>query len=64
MAHRDSKRKIINVQYNEIDRVIKFIEEKIGGYYIFLTDASMASFLPTGIEGDEEIFSFAWTNTK
>ena len=62
VAHRDSKRKVINVQYNEIDRVIKFIEEKVGGYYTFLTDASMASFLPTGIEGDEEIFNFAWAS--
>lgn len=62
VAHRDSKRKVINVQYDEINRVIKFIEEKVGGYYTFLTDASMASFLPTGIEGDEEIFDFAWAD--
>lgn len=62
VAHRDSKRKAVNVQYDEINKVIKFIEEKVGGYYTFLTDASMASFLPTGIEGDEEIFNFAWAN--
>src|SRR3989344_2715819 len=60
VAHRDTKRKPINIQYDEIDKVIKFIEEKIDEYYIFLTDASMASFLPSGIEGDDEIFNFAW----
>jgi len=60
VAHRDVKRKSINLEYDEIDRVIKFIEEKIDEYYIFLTDASMASFLPSGIEGDDEIFNFAW----
>ena len=64
VAHRDSKRKAINVQYDEINRVIKFIEEKVGGYYTFLTDASMTSFLPTGIEGDEEIFDFAWADNE
>ncbi len=62
VAHRDSKRKAINVQYDEINKAIKFIEEKVGGYYTLLTDASMASFLPTGIEGDEEIFNFAWVD--
>jgi hypothetical protein len=64
VAHKDSKRKPIIIQYDEIDKVIKFIEEKVGEYHTFLTDASMDSFLPTGIEGDEEIFSFAWTDVK
>jgi len=64
VAHRDNKRKPINIQYDEIDKMIKFIEEKVGEYYTFLTDASMASFLPTGIEDDEEIFSFAWADIK
>lgn len=60
VAHRDNKRKQSNIQYDDIDRVIKFIEEKVGEYYTLLTDASMGSFLPAGIEGDEAIFNFAW----
>jgi len=60
VAHRDIKRKQIALQYDEIDQAIKFIEEKIDEYYIFLTDAKMASFLPIGIESDDKIFNFAW----
>lgn len=60
VAHRDVKRKQINLQYDEVDQAIKFIQEKVDEYYLLLTDAKMASFLPTGIEGDDEIFSFAW----
>lgn len=61
VAHRDIKRKQIILQYDEIDRVAKFIEEKTGEYYTFLTGASMESFLPTGIEDDDEVFNFAWS---
>jgi ferritin len=64
VAHRDSKRKPVSIQYNEIDLVIKFIEGKVGEYYTFLTDASMTSFLPAGIEGDDEIFNFVWVDNK
>jgi len=60
VAHRDTKRRQINLQYDEVDWAIKFIEEKIDEYYLVLTDAKMTSFLPTGIEGDDEIFTFAW----
>lgn len=60
VAHRDIKRKQINLQYDEIEQVAKFIEEKTDEYYTFLTDVSMGSFLPTGIENDDEIFNFAW----
>lgn len=60
VAHRDSKRKTTNVQYDEINKAINFIEEKVGDYYTFLTAASMGSFLPTGIEEHGEIFDFAW----
>jgi len=64
IAHKDKKRKPVNIQYDEIDRVIKFIEEKTSEYHTFLTEASMSSFLPVGIEGDEEIFNFAWVEKK
>jgi serine/threonine protein kinase len=60
VAHRDTKRKQMNIQYNEVNQAIKFIEEKVDEYYLFLTDAKMASFLPVGIEGDDKIFNFVW----
>ena len=60
VAHRDPRRKQINLQYDEIDRTIKFIEERIDEYYLFITDKKMGSFLPAGIEGDDQIFAFAW----
>jgi len=60
IAHRDRRRKQINIDYDEIDQTIKFIEERIDEYYLLLTDKKMASFHPTGIDSDDQIFNFAW----
>lgn len=63
VAHRDDKRRQFNIEYDEIGRVIEFIDGKVREYYTFLTDASLP-LLPSGIEGDEDIFGFAWFDGK
>lgn len=61
VAHIDQKRKNVVIDYDELNKIVDFLNKNIQEYYTFLTNSSMASLLTSGIEGDEEVFNFAWS---
>ncbi len=61
VAHIDQKRKHVVIDYDELNKIVDFLNAIMQEYYTFLTNSSMASFLTSGIEEDEEVFNFAWS---
>ncbi len=61
IAHIDKERKPIKIDYDEINRIIDLLNEKIKEYYILLFDQGWTTLTPGGSEGDEKIFNFPWS---
>lgn len=62
VAHIDQRRQHFVINYDELNRIVDFLNASIHEYSTLLTNSSMASFITSGIEEDEEIFNFAWSN--
>lgn len=64
VAHINQKRKHVVIDYDELNKIVDFLNTNIQEYYTLLTNSSIVSLLATGIEGDEKVFNFAWSNKE
>ncbi|OGY91961.1 MAG: hypothetical protein A3H70_01055 [Candidatus Komeilibacteria bacterium RIFCSPLOWO2_02_FULL_48_11] len=60
VAHIDRKRVRVVIEFDELNRIINFINSKIQEYYTFLTNSSISLLYTYGLESDKEIFRIAW----